>query len=311
MTSIAVLGGGAFGAALAIALGREGRAVTLWMRTPGTVVDRQVPRLPGHRLPDSVTVTAARPDAEITLIALPVQQLRQALPPLAPRGAAVACFKGMEQATGLGPTALLAELCPDATPALLTGPSFAADIARGLPTALTLAAHDAATAQALQAALATPRLRLYASDDPIGAEIGGALKNVVAIACGACIGAGLGDSARAALMTRGLSEMRLMAEARGGRAETLAGLSGIGDLALTCHSEQSRNFRYGLALGLGEPFAEDTTVEGAATAIAAATAARALALDLPVIAATAALVTGALSVQDALDALLSRPLKME
>lgn len=311
MTTVAVYGGGAFGAALAIALARADRPVTFWMRAPEQLRDRCVPRLPGLPLPDSVTVTGTPPKAEIALLALPMQHLRAALPGLRLTGLAIACCKGIERDTDLGPTALLSELCPEVTPAILTGPSFAADIARGLPTALTLAAHKLETAQAAQAALSTERLRLYASDDPVGAETGGALKNVIAIACGVCIGAGLGDSARAALMTRGLSEMRAVALARGGRADTLSGLSGLGDLALTCHSDLSRNFRYGVALGRGTSFTENTTVEGVATAQAAAHMAQALGLDTPVIAATAALVTGKIDTRAAMDMLLSRPLKTE
>lgn len=311
MTALAVYGGGAFGAALAIALARGGRDVTFWMRAPEQMQDRCVPRLPSLPLPDSITVTGTPPRADIALLALPMQHLRSALPALNLTGIAIACCKGIERGTDLGPTALLAEICPDATPAILTGPSFAADIARGLPTALTLAAARLDIAQTAQAALSTERLRLYASEDPIGAETGGALKNVIAIACGACIGAGLGDSARAALMTRGLSEMQAVALARGGRAETLSGLSGLGDLALTCHSELSRNFRYGAALGRGTPFAENTTVEGVATAQAAAHMAQALNLDTPVIAATAALVSGQIDTRTAMDRLLSRPLKTE
>ncbi len=313
MSKIAVLGGGAFGAALATALGREGIPVTMWMRNPGAAqTTRNVPRLPGVSLPDAITITDVPPEtADICLVALPVQQLRKALPPVLPTAALVACCKGIEAESGLGPMDLLAELQPQASTAILTGPSFAADIARGLPTALTLAAHGTDDAQRLQAALATPRLRLYASDDPVGAEMGGALKNVIAISCGACIGAGLGSSARAALMTRGLFEMKEMATTLGARPETLSGLSGLGDLTLTCHSEQSRNFRFGLTIGRGAAFDEDTTVEGAATALAAHEKALALGLDLPVIEATAGLVSGALSVQDALNGLLSRPLRME
>lgn len=312
MSGIAVYGGGAFGAALAIALSRSGQPVTLWMRAPEQMRERCVPRLPGCPLPETVTVTDTPPNgAELSLLALPMQQLRSALPALDVQGIAVACCKGIEQHSGLGPTGVIAALCPNATPAILTGPSFAADIARGLPTALTLAAADADSAQAAQRALSTDRLRIYASEDTIGAETGGALKNVIAIACGAAIGAGFGDSARAALMTRGLAEMRAVAVARGGRAETLAGLSGLGDLALTCHSDLSRNFRFGRGLGTGTGFAEHTTVEGVATAQAADAMARDLGLDLPVIAATAALVTGKLDVQAAMDALLARPLRME
>lgn len=311
MSRIAVYGGGAFGTALAIALAREGRAVTLWMRDPDSLRDRRVPRLPGHALPDGVTVTGTPPRADITLLALPMQSLRAALPAFDLGGTAIACCKGFERGTGLGPTAVIRAVCPGAAPGILTGPSFAADIAKGLPTALTLAADRLDVAQRVQAALATERLRLYASDDPIGAETGGALKNVVAIACGAVIGAGLGDSARAALMTRGLSEMRAIAVARGGRAETLGGLSGIGDLALTCHSDLSRNFRYGLALGREERFAEDTTVEGVATARTAADMAEGLGVDAPVIAVTAALVGGQLDIRAAMQTLLARPLRTE
>lgn len=312
MSGITVYGGGAFGAALAIAIGRTGQDVTLWMRAPDSIADRCVPRLPGCPLPPSVHVTGTPPaQPGIALLALPMQQMRSVLPGLALTGTAIACCKGIERDSGLGPTALVASLCRKAVPAVLTGPSFAADIARGLPTALTLAAADSDTAVAAQRALSTDRLRLYASDDPIGAETGGALKNVIAIACGTCIGAGFGDSARAALMTRGLAEMRAVAVARGGRAETLTGLSGLGDLALTCHSNLSRNFRFGVSLGAGTAFAENTTVEGVATAQAAASMATSLGLDLPVIRATAALVTGATDVHAAMETLLARPLKME
>ncbi len=314
-----ICGAGAFGTALAVTLSKNG-PVTLWARDVGHAAAMRAARenarrLPGIALPECVTIiSGALPEGDgPCLLAMPMQTLggfltehRAALGrPL------VACCKGMDLATGLGPTALIARTIPEAVPAILTGPSFAADIARGLPTALTLACADAPTGRALQAALTTPTLRLYRSTDAVGAELGGALKNVIAIACGAVMGAGLGESARAALMTRGFAEMNRLALALGARPETLAGLSGLGDLALTCTSGQSRNTRYGESIGRGASFDPAITVEGAATAQAALARARALDLDLPVTAAVASLVAGELHVAQAMDMLLSRPLKEE
>ncbi|SIS82957.1 NAD(P)H-dependent glycerol-3-phosphate dehydrogenase [Phaeovulum vinaykumarii] len=316
--SIAVLGAGAFGAALAVTLAQQG-PVTLWARDGAAVetmrATRQIPRLPGVTLPETVRVTAdlAETDtAGVVLLALPMQALGAFLADHPrPNPALVACCKGIDLATGRGPSALIAETCPNAQPAVLTGPSFAADIARGLPTALTLACADAGTGAALQLALSTPTLRLYRSTDVTGAELGGALKNVIAIAAGVTMGAGLGDSARAALMTRGFAEMNRLAAAMGARPETLAGLSGLGDLVLTCTSAQSRNYRYGHALGAGETFDPRTTVEGAATAGAAAAIAAARGLEMPVTEMVAALVARRIGVEDAMAALLARPLKEE
>jgi glycerol-3-phosphate dehydrogenase (NAD(P)+) len=223
----------------------------------------------------------------------------------------VLCCKGIDLTTGLGPSALLHDACPTARAAVLTGPSFAADIARGLPTALTLASADGALGEELQRRLSTRSLRLYRTDDVTGAEMGGALKNVVAIAAGVTIGAGLGQSARAALITRGYAEMVRLAVSFGARAETLAGLAGFGDLILTCTSEQSRNFSYGLALGRGEAFAAGVTVEGAATSQAAVGLGRARGVELPVAEMVAALVEGRINVAGAVEALLARPLKEE
>lgn len=315
---IAIAGAGAFGTALAIALGREG-PVILWARDGADAMQasrENISRLPGHRLPDSVTVTddIRRVPAEIpVLLAVPMQALRDicaALGPNLDNRALVACCKGVDLTTGTGPAAILAAI-PGAIPAVLTGPSFAADIARGLPTALTLACSDPDIGLRLQTRLTTPVLRVYRSSDVTGAELGGALKNVVAIAAGAVIGAGLGDSARAALMTRGFAEMTRLALALGARAETLAGLSGFGDLVLTCTSQQSRNFRFGLALGQGRPFDPRVTVEGAATARAVLTRATALGIEMPVTAAVVALLDGRASLSDAMTMLLSRPLKDE
>lgn len=319
--SVSVLGAGAFGTALAVALARDGRAVALWARDAAQRAEmrasrRNDRRLPGVDLPESVSLPAETADLPPgpVLLAMPMQALRVAL---AAEGAAldgralVACAKGIDLATGQGPVALIRAACPAALPAVLTGPSFAADIARGLPTALTLACADDGAGAALQAALSTPALRLYRTTDTTGAELGGALKNVVAIAAGVVIGAGLGDSARAALMTRGFAELTRLATALGARAETLSGLSGFGDLVLTCTSAQSRNFRYGMALGEGRGFDAGVTVEGAATARAALALAARHGVELPVAAMVVALIDGAASVGSAVDALLSRPLRKE
>ncbi|RID89862.1 NAD(P)-dependent glycerol-3-phosphate dehydrogenase [Gemmobacter lutimaris] len=309
---IAILGSGAFGAALAAALGREG-PVVLWGRGQA---GREIRRLPGLVLPETVTVTAdlAETDsADLLLLSVPMQALGRFVADHGARLASrplVACCKGVDLTTGLGPVEILETLGGPA-PAVLTGPSFAADIAIGLPTALTLACRDDMLGAHLQARLSTPVLRLYRSTDVMGAELGGALKNVMAIAAGVVIGAGLGDSARAALMTRGYAEMLRFALARSARAETLAGLSGFGDLVLTCTSSQSRNFSFGLSLGRGESFDPATTVEGAATARAVARIGRTQALDLPVSTAVAALVDGRITVTEAIQSLLSRPLKQE
>jgi len=317
---IVVAGAGAFGTALAMALS-PGREVTLWGRDRAAMAamarGRANPRLPGATLPEGLRPTAdagALEGAGIVLLAVPAQALRGFLAEhagaLAGR-ALVACGKGIDLATLQGPSALIAAAVPSAVPAVLTGPSFAADIARGLPTALTLACVDASEGARLQAALSTPALRLYRTTDVIGAELGGALKNVVAIACGACLGAGLGESARAALLTRGFAEMRRLALRLGAEAETLMGLSGMGDLVLTATSTGSRNLRYGLALGRGEAFDGRVTVEGVATARAAAALGARLGVALPVTEAVAALVEGRATVAQALRALLDRPLREE
>ena len=315
-----VCGAGAFGTALAVTLGQSG-PVTLWARDEDHAAEMRATRinarrLPDIALPDAITVISGDvPSGGMPrLLAMPMQRLAGFLvehrDALADRPL-VACCKGMDLATGLGPTGLIAQVCPETTAAILTGPSFARDIALGLPTALTLACADAETGKALQSALSTPTLRLYRTTDTVGADMGGALKNVIAIGCGAVMGAGLGESARAALMTRGFAEMNRLAAALGARPETLAGLSGFGDLALTCTSPQSRNYRYGQSLGRGEAFDAAITVEGAATARAMLFRAGALGLDMPLTEAIAALVTGELRVAQAMDMLLARPLKEE
>ncbi len=319
---IGIIGAGAFGTALAVAFAQGGHAVRLWARDAVRAKEIQATRrsigpLPGIALPDAITVTAdlaALPGADAILLCLPMQQLRGFLMvngAILEGHALVACCKGVDLTTLQGPTAEISAACPAATPAILTGPSFAADIAGGLPTALTLACADERAGIALQALLTAPNLRLYRNTDVIGAELGGAVKNVIAIACGATIGQGMGESARAALMTRGFAEMQRLALRLGAAPETLMGLSGLGDMVLTCTSDQSRNYRYGLALGRGDPFDPAITVEGVATAGAVAQLARRLDLDMPITTMLAAITQGQRPVADALAQLFARPLKQE
>lgn len=318
--SISVIGAGAFGTALAISLARTGTPVTLWARDKDHIAEMATARENTRRLPDAafpetlhVTHDISAALAETILLAVPMQKLRGFLRenPALNHHTLVACCKGVELETELGPVAVIRDCAPDATPAILTGPSFAADIARGLPTALTLAVEDDAVGQQLQQALTTPNLRIYRTTDTTGAELGGALKNVIAIACGAAMGANLGESARAALMTRGYAEMQRMARALGARPDTLAGLSGFGDLTLTCTSAQSRNYRFGLSLGRNEAFDPNVTVEGAATARAVTARATHLEIDMPITQAVTALIDGKLAITQAMELLLSRPPKEE
>lgn len=316
--SVSVLGAGAFGTALAISLAGKG-PVTLWARDAGDMAERRenAKRLPGCPFPETLSVTddlEAGTEAEILLLAVPMQKFRSVLEEhkdALHEKHLVACCKGIELSSGVGPVSVISQTIPDATAAILTGPSFAADIARGLPTALTLACADAEAGKKLQAALTTANLRLYRTTDTIGAELGGALKNVVAIASGAAIGAGLGESARAALMTRGYAEMQRLAAHLKAEPTTLAGLSGFGDLTLTCTSEQSRNYRLGQSLGQGTPFDPTTTVEGAATARAVDALACDAGLDMPITRAVAGLLDNQLDVASAMKSLLTRPLKEE
>lgn len=319
--SLSVLGSGAFGTALAISLAGNG-PVRLWARDRDQVetmrhTRENAQRLPGLSLPENVVPTSDLPEAcgaDTILLAVPMQKLRALLTDniaLLNGRTLAACCKGIELTTGMGPVAVISDCLPQARPALLTGPSFAQDIAKGLPTALTLACADPDLGAELQRQLTTANLRLYRTMDTTGAELGGALKNVMAIACGAVIGAGLGDSARAALMTRGYAEMQRMALSLGARPETLAGLSGFGDLALTCTSEQSRNYRLGLAIGQGVAFDPTITVEGAATARATAQTARERQLDMPITECVAGLLDQTLTLPEAIARLLARPLKEE
>lgn len=314
--SISVLGAGAFGTALAISLAQSGRAVGLWARDPGDMATARenTRRLPGFAFPDSLTVHKQIEEvqtSDIILLAVPMQKLAGFLAENATlfQGKTLAaCCKGVDLQSGLGPAEIILRTCPSATPAILSGPSFAVDIAAGLPTALTLACEDG---KALQAALSTNNIRVYRSSDLIGVEIGGALKNVVAIACGIAIGAGLGESARAALMTRGYAEMQRYAALKGAQPETLSGLSGFGDLTLTCSSKKSRNYSYGQALGHGDPLPEGTTVEGRSTAKAVSNFAQNAGIEMPITQMVVAVLDNQLTINEAVDMLLSRPLKEE
>ena len=318
---IGIAGAGAFGTALAVALAQERHHVRLWARDVDHVAmmaqsRANEARLPGIILPETVTVTAEIADlatADVVLLALPMQALAAFLDTHARilNGTAlVACCKGVDLASLRGPSALIEKFCPASPAAVLTGPSFAADVARGKPTALTLACAGP-EAKRLQHLLSTATLRLYRTSDVVGAELGGALKNIIAIAAGIVTGAGLGESARAALITRGFAEMQRLALHFGARTETLSGLSGFGDLVLTCTSTQSRNLRYGLALGSGQPFDLTTTVEGVATAQAVSRLAFSLSIDMPVATMVARLIANEITLDRAISSLMSRPLKEE
>jgi glycerol-3-phosphate dehydrogenase (NAD(P)+) len=311
---IGIIGAGAFGTALAVALAVDGKQVRLWGRGLAAQ-SRSSARLPGVVLPEAVRImenVSDMAESDVVLLALPMQALRGFLVEtghcLMDRDL-VACCKGIDLSTLQGPAEVMREAGATGAVAVLTGPSFAADIARGLPTALTLACAGP-QGEALQKRLSTGTLRLYRTDDVVGAELGGALKNVVAIAAGVVIGAGLGDSARAALVTRGYAEMQRLATSLGARAETLAGLSGLGDLILTCTSAQSRNFAHGVALGAGQT-PPQATVEGVSTALAVVQVARSRGVDLPVAEMVARLVRNEVSVAEAVRQLMSRPLKQE
>ncbi len=318
--SLSVLGAGAFGTALAIALSRDGTRITLWSRDACDAARMQETRLsgahlPGHHLPAGLKVTTdgAAFDAPVCLVAVPAQNLASFLRDhgFASGGVLIACCKGIDRATGLGPVATILAARPSHAAAIMTGPGFAVDIANGLPTAIVLATERAKESRKLQALLTRPALRLYRSTDVRGAELGGALKNVVALAAGIAVGAGLGDSARASVIARGFGELARYAAMQGAKRKTLHGLSGLGDLVLTCTSEKSRNFSAGVALGQGQDINRKTTVEGLATAQAVAESAAAAGLDLPVMQATADVIEGRLDISRAVEALLSRPVGKE
>jgi glycerol-3-phosphate dehydrogenase (NAD(P)+) len=310
--------------ALAISQATQGRAVTLWGRDQTTIDEinrhgRNNRYLSGIAFTKALNATTnaqeALNEAQVILTVIPAQSLRNALISLSPfipnNIPIVLCAKGIEQSTGLLMSDVAAQCLPDNPIGALSGPSFALDVARGLPTAVVVATKSADTAMTLAQSLTTPNLRCYASDDLVGVEIGGALKNVLALAAGAARGAGLGSSAEAALITRGFAEMRRIASALGAQNETLTGLSGLGDLMLTCSSLQSRNLSYGIALATGENLSARPLAEGVASAHSAAKEAQRLGIDTPIISAVSEILNGTLTIENAVTSLLARPIKLE
>jgi glycerol-3-phosphate dehydrogenase (NAD(P)+) len=326
---IAIIGGGAWGTALALVAARAGAEVTLWARDPAIVAGinerhENAVYLPGIPLDRAIAATSelqvALGGADAALLVVPAQFMRGVLglaKPLLPRSLPLLlCAKGIEAESFRTMSELLAETAPDSAIAVLSGPSFAGEVARDLPTAVTIASHDAALAEAFTTALGTARFRPYRSADPIGVEVGGALKNVLAIACGIVEGRGLGDNARAALITRGLSEMIRLGRAKGAEAETFRGLSGLGDLVLTCTAGQSRNYTLGAALGRGMTLAaalagRRSVVEGVATAAAVARLAARLGVEMPITAAVEGVLHRGMPIDAMIEALLSRPYRSE
>jgi glycerol-3-phosphate dehydrogenase (NAD(P)+) len=322
LQSVAVIGAGSWGTALAGAAMRAGRDVTLYARSAEAAAQisssRNNPRLPGIRIDDRIEITgdiATAARADIILIATPAQYLRQAVAGMAPHLKAavpvIATAKGIERGTHKFMTEVIAEAAPNVTSAILSGPSFADDVARGLPTAITLAAGDETLAGALVQALGSATFRPYHTTDMRGVEIGGAAKNVLAIAAGIVEGRRFGASALAALITRGFSELARLGRACGARPETLAGLSGLGDLILSCSSAQSRNFALGIALGRGEAPNRDKLAEGEFTAPVLIELADSHDVDMPVSSAVAAILAGKVTIDAAIEGLLTRPFKAE
>jgi glycerol-3-phosphate dehydrogenase (NAD(P)+) len=318
---IAIVGAGAWGTALANVIARAGRSVLLAARTGADVLakTRESPRLPAVRLDDRVAVAPLGTElsgCDAVLLAVPSQATRAAAHAIAPMLRAgtpvIACAKGIERGTRRFMTEVIAESAPAALPAILSGPSFAAEVARGMPAAVTLATRDEAVAAALARALGSATLRPYHSTDVRGVEIGGAAKNVLAIAAGIVAGRGLGASAAAALVTRGFAELARFGRAFGARGETLAGLSGLGDLILTCSSAQSRNYSYGVALGRGEKAqALHALAEGIFTAPVLVEMAKDKGIDMPIASAVADILAGRASVDAATETLLTRPFRAE
>jgi glycerol-3-phosphate dehydrogenase (NAD(P)+) len=320
---ISVLGGGAWGTALALTCARAGREVTLWEHDPGNAEQlaskRESRFLPGVKLDDNIKLAHdlnAAADADAILLVVPAQAVRAVVtslaPSLRPHTPLVACAKGIEHRTGKFMSEIIAECAPNAVPAILSGPSFAVDVARCLPTAVTIAAADATIARALAQAINSDTFRPYHATDVRGVELGGAVKNVLAIAAGIVTGRELGASALAALTTRGFAELVRFGKAYGAKTETMMGLSGLGDLILTCSTPQSRNFSLGVTLAKsGRADTNGKLAEGAFTAPALLEIARAKKIEMPITEAVAAVLAGELSVDAAIESLLTRPLKAE
>ncbi|HEV7463329.1 MAG TPA: NAD(P)H-dependent glycerol-3-phosphate dehydrogenase [Methyloceanibacter sp.] len=328
LQSVGIVGGGAWGTALAITAHRAGRDVLIWAYEAQTVADinqkhRNEVYLPGITLDPAIEATARFNEVancDMLLMVTPAQQVRgiagELAPYVKPGQPVVICSKGIEQATGKLPSEIVAELLSGGEVAVLSGPSFAVEIAQGLPAAVTLATAKEAHGSALSHALSHPPFRCYWSDDIVGAEIGGAVKNVYAIAAGIVAGKKLGASAHAALVTRGFAEMTRFGSSLGARRETLTGLSGLGDLLLTCGSPQSRNMSLGIELGQGRRLKDVlkkrlTVTEGVYTAGAVVEMAAARGIDMPIAQAVHAVISGLATVDEAIEALLSRPLRAE
>lgn len=323
MSKISVIGAGAFGTALAHVFAQNPASdVTVWGRDAQVIralanEHRNDRYLPGIALSPRLAATdelGALEGSDILLLAVPAQQteaLLEQIGNLAAPANLVFCAKGISLRDGLFQTQIADRILPDADKFVLTGPSFATDIAKGLPTALTLAGRHPERLTDLQNQLSTPRLRLYRCADPLGAQIGGAVKNVLAIACGMVIGAGLGESARAATLTRGFAEMTRLAGVLGADINTLYGLSGFGDLVLTASSQQSRNYTYGLALGRGEIPASEVTVEGVFTAKALVGLAKAHKVEMPISECVQNVIANPQDITAEIQSLLNRPLRME
>ena len=329
MTRLAIIGAGAWGTALALVARRAGSDAAIWARDPAiaaAIRDRRENPvyLPGIALDPAIRATAdlaeAIADAEAALIAVPAQFLREVLAALATSLPSamplLLCAKGIETGSLRTMSELAGELCPANPLAVLSGPSFAAEVARDLPTAITIASRALPIARFFAASLGSPKFRPYLSEDPIGAEIGGAVKNVMAIACGIGDGLGLGDNARAALITRGLAEMTRLGVAKGARAETFAGLSGLGDLVLTCGGAQSRNHALGVSLGNGQSLdaalaGRRSVVEGVASAASIAALAARLQVEMPIVAAVDAVLHRGMAIGPMIDELLARPRRSE
>ncbi len=313
---VAVIGAGAWGTALAQAAAMAGRAVTLVARDPAVVAEinarhTNIAHLGAQKLAPSVRAASAYADADLVILAVPAQASRAALAGLSLAGIPVVLTaKGLEQGSLRRQSEVLAEAAPGALPYVLSGPSFAADVAAGRPTAVTLAGDDDAATEAIAVALAGPSFRPYAAGDRVGVELAGALKNVYALAAGAVDGARLGASARAALIARAFAELGRIVPAFGGRAETLMGLAGLGDLTLSCTSEQSRNYRHGVALGRGEP-QPASLAEGVFTAPVAQQLARTAGVEAPLIDAVNLLLSGNVDITTIVAGLMTRPLKRE
>ena len=326
MDRISIIGAGAWGTALAMVARRAGRRVTLWAREPEVIEAVNASHanplfLPGVALDPAIRATGAlAEEADAVVLATPAQFTREVASALATRlGAATPVLiatKGIERGTGALMTEVVRDTLSECPVAVISGPSFAADVARDLPTALTVASADAALARRFAESFTAPRFRAYLSDDVAGVQIGGAVKNVVAIACGIAIGRALGDNARAALLTRGLAEMTRLALAKGGRAETMLGLAGVGDLTLTCNGTQSRNLSLGIALGQGERLADilarrHSIAEGVATAASVVELARRLGVEMPIAQAVDSIVNRGASIEASIEGLLARPVSVE